>query len=193
MGEYVAPALKPPQASGAWKPVDEGRVSNWLPRFYNYQAHVNQAYTNGTSGAGLWIVYYRKQRPGAQLVSTQNTIVSTNDREWRKIGESRRTMVVGKDEIPAIEAQLRSPSAQLLVWRWYWVDGRYVANPYWAKLLQAKSQLFGRGDDGAIVMVYALSGDRSPGGEQALQDFVGTMLPGITMSLENARRVQPAS
>jgi exosortase A len=193
MGGTVTPELKPPQASGAWKPVDEGHVSSFRPRFFNYQAHVNQAYTDGTTGAELWIVYYRNQRPGAQLISTQNTIVSSNDREWRKTGEGARALIVGKQEIPLIEARLRSPSAQLLVWRWYWVDGRYVVNPYWAKLLQAKSMLFGGDDDGAMVIVYTLSGDRLPSAEQPLQDFVEAMLPGITRSLEHARRARSAS
>ncbi len=88
---------------------------------------------------------------------------------------------------------MRSPSAQLLVWRWYWVDGRYVVNPYWAKLLQAKSMLFGRGDDAAMVIVYTLSEDRLPECGAALQEFVGAMLPGITTSLDHARRARSAS
>jgi EpsI family protein len=189
----VAPALNAPQAGGAWRPVEEGSVSSWMPRFYNYQAYIHQVYTNGISGVGLRIVYYRNQRPGAQLISTQNTLVSTDDREWRKTAEGARALLVGKEEIPSIETRLRSPSAQLLVWRWYWVDGRYVVNPYWAKLLQAKSMLFGRGDDAAMVIVYTLSEDRLPSAEQPLQDFVEAMLPGITTSLDHARRARSAS
>jgi EpsI family protein len=189
----VAPALTAPAGAGLWKPVDEGRLSSWRPRFFNYRADVNQAYRNGTNSAGLWIMYYRNQRPGAQLISTQNTILSSNDTEWKRTSENARTVVAGKDEIPAIEAKLSSPSAQLLVWRWYWVDGRYVVSPQWAKVLQAKSKLFGRGDDGAVVIVYTLSNDQQPAAERTLQDFVGAMLPGITKSLENARRVAPAS
>src|SRR6266849_10035626 len=37
---------------------------------------------------------------------------------------------------------------------WYWVDGRNVVNPYWAKLLQAKSRLFGRGTMGCRHRVH---------------------------------------
>jgi len=82
---------------------------------------------------------------------------------------------------------------RLVVWRWYWVNGQYIVNPYWGKLLQATSRLLGRGDDAAIVIVYAPYDERSQDAEQALKDFVGTMLPAITRSLEYARHAQPLS
>jgi hypothetical protein len=66
-------------------------------------------------------------------------------------------------------------------------------NPYWVKLLQAKSRLLGRGDDGAIVIVYAPYDVRPLDAERALTDFVDAMLPAITRSLEYARRAQPSS
>jgi EpsI family protein len=66
-------------------------------------------------------------------------------------------------------------------------------NPYWAKLLQAQSRLLGRGDDGAVVIVYALYDERSQDAEPALKEFVDAMLPAITRSLEYARRNQPSS
>lgn len=76
---------------------------------------------------------------------------------------------------------------QLLVWHWYWVDGRYVLNPYWAKFLQTKSTLSGRGDDGAVITVYTeldIGGKRATG---RLQAFVDSMLPAVTESLQSAR------
>jgi len=100
-------------------------------------------------------------------------------------------LVFDHEEIAAIEARLLGRFTNLLVWRWYWVDGQYIVNPYWGKLLQAKSELLGHGDDGAVVIVYAPYDDRPLDAEQALKDFVGTMLPAITRSLEYARQPQP--
>jgi len=192
IGAYGTPVLNTPPAAGQWRPVD-GRLSNWTPRFVNLQPHIAQAYSDGTRGVGLLVVYYRYQRPYVQVVSRTNTLVSGHDREWRSVGESGRTLVAGRDELQTIEASLRSRAAQLLVWRWNWIDGQYVTSPYWTKLLQAKSKLLGRGDDGAIVMVYALAQDDPEVAERTLQDFVRDMLPGITSSLEYARRTRPAS
>jgi len=191
-GAFGPPTLQAPASAGAWQPV-AGRLTDWTPRFLSPSAQTNQAYGKETSRVGLYVGYYRKQRKGAELISSYNTLVPSNDRVWRSIGESRRVLGLGPEEIPMIEAKLRGQSKSLLVWRWYWVDGRHVVNPYWAKLLQAKSRLLGRGDDSAFIMVYAPYDDRPLDAERVLQEFVGAMLPAITRSLEHARRDQPSS
>lgn len=38
-----------------------------------------------------------------------------------------------------------------LVWYWYWVDGKIVANNYKAKLLDAKAKLTGGRLDSAVI------------------------------------------
>jgi EpsI family protein len=81
----------------------------------------------------------------------------------------------------------------VLVWRVFWIDGEFVSSSYWAKFLQARSKLLGRGDDGAVVIVYAPYAERAPAAEQrarqVLEDFARAMLPAIKQSLENARGV----
>jgi len=192
MGVFGTPALNTPAGAGQWRPVD-GRVSTWTPRFLDLQPHIVQAYTDGNRGVGLAVVYYRYQRPGVQLISKMNTIVTSTDRDWRRVSESDRALAAGGEKLQLTEAKLRSGTVtQLLVWRWYWIDGQFAANPYWAKVLQAKSKLFGQGDDGALVMVYTLADDDQRAAERTLQEFIGDMLPGITSSLENARRAPPA-
>ena len=189
---YGPPALKAPLATEDWKQVTE-RLTDWTPHFLGSSVQVNQAFGKEGTRIGLYIGYYRNQRQGAKLITTQNTLVVSNDREWKNIGEIRRTPGFTLGEISAIETKLRGQSTSLLVWRWYWVDGQYIVNPYWGKLLQAKSRLLGRGDDAAIVIVYAPYDERPLDAEQALKDFVGAMLPAITRSLEYARRAQPSS
>jgi exosortase A len=190
---YGPPALEAPRGAGGWQRVEGGRLSSWTPRFHNYQASIREVYASGAHGAGLVIVYYRHQGPGAQVVSSKNRIVSGDDRQWRRSSAFRRVVTAGTMEIPVVEETLRSPSSQLLVWRWYWIDGQYVVNPYWAKVLQAKSQLLGRGDDAAAVIVYTVTNDGAPAAEQRLREFLRGLLPGITTSLERARRAQSDS
>jgi len=192
VGANGPPALQAPPSAEDWQPVAR-RLTDWTPRFLSPSAQINQSYGKDGTRAGLYIGYYRNQRPGVQLITSDNSLVPSNDRVWRIIGETRRTLVFDEEELSLTEAKLRSRSSSLLVWRWHWVDGQYIVNPYWGKLLQAKSRLLGRGDDGAIVIVYAPYDVRPQDAEQALKVFVGAMLPAITRSLEHARRAQPSS
>lgn len=188
-GPYPAPALLAPPPAGDWQPV-AGRLTDWTPHFSNPRVQINQTYARDAARVGLYIGYYRNQRKGAELITSQNALVSSNDREWGNIGERRRSLVFESQEIPSIESRLRGQSARLLVWRSYWVDGRFTVNQYWAKLLQAKATLSGRGDDGAVVIIYAPYADQPQAAERAMQEFGNAMLPLITRSLDNARRVQ---
>jgi len=174
------------QPTSGWEPV-AGRLTDWTPRFLKPRAQLKQIYAKDARRVGLYIGYYRNQREGSQLISSQNILVVSDDKEWGNIGETQRMIVAANERIPLIEARLRGRSAQLLVWRWYWVDGQYVVNPYWAKLLQAKSKLLGQGDDGAVVIVYTeVDANREVAAGQ-LQDFVNSTLPAITQSLSHAR------
>jgi EpsI family protein len=178
--------LQAPPPAGGWQPI-AGRLTTWTPRFINPAAQINQVYAEDGTRVGLYIGYYRSQRQGTNLITSQNTLVHSDNREWRSVTETQRNSVASQEQISFAEAQLHSKSTDLLVWRWYWVDGQYAANPYWVKLLQAKSQLLGRGDDGAVVIVYTELDADSKAVIGRLQDFVKAMLPAISRSLANAR------
>ncbi len=185
-GNSSQPVLQAPQASAAWQPVAE-RLTDWVPRFFSPSAQTNQTYAADAGRVGLYLGYYRNQRQGAELISSRNTLIPTGDSSWASAGESRRTLNFNDAEVALIETKLRGASRQLLVWHLYWVDGQYMVNSYQAKFLQAKSKLFGGGDDGAVIIVYTeLSGDGKVAAGR-LQDFITAMLPAITTSLQNAR------
>jgi EpsI family protein len=180
------PVLRPPAGAGGWQPV-AGRLTDWTPYFLNPLTHLDQTYAKDLTRVGLYIAYYRDQRQDAKLITSMNTLVPSIHPRWGNIGEIRRSEMFNDVQVSLIEAQLRGASKNLLVWRWYWVDGQYTANPYWAKLLQAKSQLSGHGDDGAAVIVYTeFEAGREPAASR-LHEFVNAMLPAITTNLNNAR------
>jgi exosortase A len=180
--------LRPPQPAAGWQPVSD-RPAAWHPRFQQPRAELAGTFVRNGAQAGFFVAYYRRQGPGAELISSQNVLVASDNAVWKNTGEVRRALVLKTTEVPIIEAKLRSPTTRLLVWRSYWVAGRYVGDPYRAKLLQAKSKLFGGGDDGAAVIVYAPYGERPQAAEQTLRDFMEAMLPAITRSLQDAGRV----
>ena len=46
-------------------------------------------------------------------------------------------------------------ASRLVIWQWYWIDGQLTASDIDAKLLTALSRLRGRGDDSAVIILYA--------------------------------------
>ena len=183
---YRPPMLQAPLSAGNWHPATE-QIAGWAPHFRNPRLEITQTYAKDAAQAGLYIGYYRNQEQESQLVTYHNTLVSSRGSDWVSAAETHRNLVVNGQAISLREVQLRGASTRLLVWYWYWVDGQYTVNPYWAKLLQAKSALLGRGDDGAVVVVYTDLGANRAEAAGRLQEFTNAMLPGITGSLDHAR------
>lgn len=185
-GSYTVAVLEAPPPGGGWLPV-AGPLTGWTPHFLNPSAHINQVYAADGVRVGLYIGYYHRQRQRAELIASQNTLVHSSNRAWRIAGERLRTFESEQEKLSLIETQLRGVSQGLLAWHWYWVDGKKAVNPYWVKLLEAKSKLMGNGDDAAVVIVYTeFDADRERAAAR-LHDFVNAMLPGIGRSLQDAR------
>jgi len=182
----TAPRLHTPERAGAWAPVP-GRLAPWTPHFAAPSAQVDQLYAADSQRVGLYLGYYADQRSGGELITSRNTLVPSEGGAWRSAGEKHNALVANGDEHSVIEAQLTGRETTLLVWRWYWVDGMYTANPYWAKLLQARSALLGRSDDGAVVIIYTAMGEERDEAAARLRTFAAAMLPAITKSLDYAR------
>ncbi len=185
-GNVAAPALQAPSSVAGWQSVD-GKLVTWNPLFQNSRAQFTQTYAKGAATVGLYVGYYRNQGQGAKLITSQNSLIGSNNIEWRSLGEGHRSLTLNNEKLTLIEADLRGQSDNLVVWYWYWVDGEYTVNRYWGKLLQAKSTLFGRGDDGAVIIIYTKRGADGADASATLQDFGSSMLPGITRALNNAR------
>jgi exosortase A len=184
--DNLSPTLQPPGVTGGWLPMDDD--IDWAPYFLSPRAQFRQGYKKDNARAGLYIAFYAGERPGAELVSSVNRLVSAHQTRWANLGEAGRTLIVNGRELPSIEARLRGPSSsELLVWRWYQVDGQLTASAHFAKLLQAKSRLLGRGDDGAVIIVYTEAGEDPQAAAARLQNFVSAMLPGINRSVNHAR------
>jgi len=69
----------------------------------------------------------------------------------------------------------------------YWVDGRMTSNAYVAKALHAWSRLTGRGDDAALVVIYAPMRAPVDDSRDVLQRFARAMSPAIDRALQRAR------
>ncbi len=181
-------ALAPPQ--GPWQP-DPRTLSDWVPRYLGGRASISQTYVSEGKKVALYIGYYRGQSRGHELVTSTNQLVTTTDREWGNTGETKKILLAGDERLPHVEASLRSNTQRLLIWQWYWVDGRWIVNPYVAKLFEAKARLVNGRDDAAVV-ILATPQQEHDSAEPALRDFATQMLPGIESMLNHAAQKKHA-
>jgi exosortase A len=158
------------------------------PHYLRPRATVDQWYERHGSAVGLFIAYYNHQNDDVKLVSSQNKLVTSLNKEWGTISSTLRPLDHDGFHVQANETILRSSRTQLLVWDWFWVSGRFINNPYLAKLLQARARLLGGGDDGAVIVLYAPSETKPEIAYAAMREFLGDALPAIQKSLDDARR-----
>lgn len=154
---------------GAWTGAATG-FSTWRPAFSNPAATWQRSYTSGADQAAIYVAYFRNQSEQRKLVSSENRLARSDDEFWAVVENGR----LEADGLPVRSASLRGGNVssggeqRLRVWQWYWVDGTLTASDIKAKLLTLKSRLSGRGDDGAIILLYAP--ERQPGEGDAILD-----------------------
>lgn len=180
----LPPALAASDLAGPWQPA--APFTAWKPAFESPRAELNAAFQRDGAAAGLYLAYYRDQRQGAELVSSLNALVKTSDPSWRLVGSGTAHLAWKGRALRAKSALLAGSGQRLLVYQWYWVDGRLTAADPLAKLYLAWLKLQGRGDDSALVVVYTPFVDAGEAAEHILQRFVADMAPAIDDLLERA-------
>ena len=169
-------------------------LSAMEPAFKNPSAQINTSYTSDAGSIGLHVSYYRAQDAQRKLVSSQNMVIASEDKRWARVHGGVETvsmadgsaLVVRSMELRRLENLGSSAEQNLLVWQLYWVDGVWTASDFKAKLYGARQRLFGRGDDGAIVLLYAMRGDQGQG-RAVLEKFLGHGSQTLTQWLNQVR------
>lgn len=154
---------------GDWRPVP-GSFVEWTPEFTTPRATIASTYAHGDAQAAAYVALYFDQDRDSKLVSSANHLIRTG-RNGRVIADRQRTVDGGDGPLAVQESVLRIRDQRVLARTWYWIDGEYTASPARAKLAQAKARLGGRGDAGAIVVVYAPLPAEGPAQSEALDDF----------------------
>jgi exosortase A len=173
-------------APQGWQTVPAPTMA-WRPAFANPNTEVTAEYVNGAGRVGVFIGYYRHQDYEHKLISSENTLVKSSDRSWIRVTSGGRQVSVGNQSLTARTAELRSSASErLTVWQWYWINGYLTSNDYVAKGYQALSRLLGRGDNSAVVIVYAPK-EAPGGGDAMLEAFVGAMGRSIDVALHQVR------
>lgn len=175
------------QDIGLWQGSPEGFTS-WQPAFTQPSVAWKRSYSAGKQIATVYVAYYRNQDSQRKLVSSENMLARSGDSYWAVVDQGS---AISGDR-PVRTASLRGGSVgasgeqRLRAWQWYWVDGTLTASDIKAKLLSLKARLSGRGDDGAIIVVYApdvQAGDA----DAVLAEFAPAVQKALAPMLAHAR------
>ncbi len=173
-----------------WSASDQ-KFADWSPRFDNAPAIYQSAFVADAAKhekVGVYIAYYRNQDYNRKMVSSENVLVRSNDPLWARVASASRELGLGTISLTARSAELRAADAattRLIVWQWYWINGRLTASDHLAKAYTALSRLTGQGDDSAAIFLYALKD--AGGGEAALASFAAAAGPAIESALMQTR------
>jgi len=175
--------------------VTSPQVPPFKPAFQNPSAEMNASYVNQGRAVGLYLGYYRRQNYSQKLVSSNNVLVRSNDPQWAQVASATRSIKLADQQTCELRtAELRGISrgqsdheSRLMVWQIYWVNGTLTANDYLAKVYNAFYRLTGRGDDGAVIVVYTPK-DPAGGAEAVLESFWAANYPSINALLRKAQK-----
>ncbi len=134
----------------AWPTATD--FTDWRPRYLGMDASVRQGYRQADKPVGLYLAYYAAQRQDAELVNSDNVLVAQKHPRWQRVCGDERISRQGRHAV--VEACLRSLSQRLLVWHWYWVDGRHTTSALYAKWIEARNRLMGRPSPAAAIVLY---------------------------------------
>ena len=188
----ATPKLTAPDTMGpGWSSTSLPSI-RWQPAFSNPSTQLQASYTNGDQVVGLYLGYYKGQSDDSKLVSSENVLVKSKDPLWAQVSRGTRTLDMDGQSLVMRTAELRGTPVgneakenRLVVWQIYWVNGTLTASDALAKVYAAGYSLTGRGDDSAVIVVYAPKGEAGQG-ERAVEDFVRSNLPHIRKLLETA-------
>lgn len=173
-------------APAGWQAA-ETRAIDWRPAYAGSRAEFHAEFLQEERRVGVYIGYYRQQDYDHKLVSSGNELVKSSDRAWLRVAGGSRGVTLADQPTTVRTAELRGPSEQrLVVWHWYWINGRLTTSDHVAKAWQAFNRLLGRGDDSAVVIVYAPRA--AEGGEAALESFLASSGGALEAALGQARR-----
>lgn len=180
----LEPQLTLPESFGtAW--VAEGaELVEFKPYYRNPSAQARRAYRNALGTVGVHLAYYRGQSGERKLIGNMNDVVWINDRTWNRVSRGSHSLDTVAGAVPVRTSEILGPSGstsrrpQLVAYSVYWIDGRWVADDIPAKMVGAVSRLLGRGDEGAVVVLYADEGE-FPRSRAAVEAFAREQLPAI--------------
>lgn len=156
---------------------------DWKPFYVGAAAEFSRSFERDGEIVGLYVAYYRDQKPGAELVQSANGFLDPEIKGWKRSALVQRMVPAADGPVPTAQIDLDGPGTHLRVWRTYWIGGRFVGAESEVKLEQLRSKLLGKGDDGAVVILYTGRGELGEEAANRLSRFLADRLGPLERSL----------
>jgi exosortase A len=188
----AVPLSLPERLAGGVQAVAD-RLPDWQPRFTEANASDRRVYAGPDGAVGLYLAWYEQQNERRKLVSSENMLVHSEDLQWNQLGKARAQAQLPQGPLVLRAATLSGPPdlragarPRLRAWRVYWIDGRFIAADWQAKLAQARQVLAGGGDGGAALVLYTLD-DGTGAADARLNAFLQAQAPQLDSLLRALR------
>jgi EpsI family protein len=174
-------AVCTPRAQAPWQTTSPDGA--WQAVFPTSDLRLSRRYAAAGQGADLFIAYYWRQRPEAELIAWGNGVADR--RTWHPLGSIPREVEVEGRRLAVTETRLLAGKwRRRLVWHWNWVDSRFTADPFAAKILQAKTRLLTGERRAAFIALSVEETDGTDAARALLESLTGAL--SLTPALERA-------
>jgi len=185
----VTPAIAPlasfPQASGAWRSVQEVQVEKEVQDVLRADDTLNRVYVRSgkSASAFLFVAYFKTQRYGQAPHSPKNCLPGSG---WEPLSETRISIPVPGRAQPIVSNQYvvgRGDMKSVTLY-WYQSHDRVIASEWSAKFwLIADAIRYHRSDTSLVRIVVPVSGDDVDGAIASGVEFVKALFPDLTRQL----------
>ena len=142
-----------------------------------------QAYDDGQDQVELYVAYYPVQGQGAEVIYHANRMA--NDEEWKRLETRRITLTVDGAPLKVkLERMQHYPGPRRVAAYWYWIAGKFTADPIKAKLYQITGALTYGDRAAAAIAVTMMETDDPAAMQAALQRFLDAA-PNLNAYLSN--------
>ena len=152
-------------APAEWLPAADPD-QDWVPHFDSVKSEVSETFTSGASEVSLYIASYPVKRRGVELVNSANAVPESG--EWDLLNNDYREVIMAGKAVRVDQYLLGRGGQHRLVWMWYMAGGRFTANPYWVKLIEAESRLAGHPQN---IFLFAASASFTSQPARAVDDL----------------------
>lgn len=172
VAENTVVPLRPLTVQPPWQRIEEA-APNWRPRFVGADMELHNSYLRNEQRVDVYVAFYASQRQDAEVINSSNRF--EDGKFWDRAGSGKYGAVIEGEQRDVNYVRMLAQRRGRVVWYWYWVDGRFTASPYMAKILQVKARLFGGVRSAAAVAVATDYFDAPVEAHELLQDFTSEM------------------
>lgn len=147
--------------NSGWKNLPD-QFSYVKPNFSGNSVDFNATYFFENKKVGLYLKYYRNQNYDNKLVNSENSIFDPKDKSWQSLSTTKLVVNIVNSDLVVKSTDWRGlglpgddVDVRIKTWKMYWVNGSFTDNDHKAKLYGAMQRLMGKGDDAAVIVLYA--------------------------------------